>query len=109
MKLSEITEKCGLEIITGVLSDKTANGVYVCDLLSHCMGKIGKDFLWITVQNNINVAAVAHLTEAAAVIFPENISPDENLLKKAEIEGIILLRRAKTAYELCRIIILGTS
>jgi hypothetical protein len=102
MKLNEITEKCGLEIITGEISNKTVSGVYICDLLSHCMGKIRENDIWITVQNNINVAAVAHLAEAAAVIFPENIAPDENLLKKAEIEGIILLRSAKTAYELCK-------
>jgi serine kinase of HPr protein (carbohydrate metabolism regulator) len=103
LKLNEIIEKLDLEIITGGISeDKTVSGVYVCDLLSHCMGKIRENDVWITVQNNINVAAVAHLAEAAAVIFPENITPDENLLKKAEFEGIILLRSAKTAYELCK-------
>ena len=102
--LSEVIEKLNFKILTGDPANLTVDGVYVCDLLSHCMGKINENDIWITVQNNINVAAVCHLAGASAILLPENIMPDEQLLQKAEIEKIVILQSDKTACQLCKLI-----
>ena len=104
MKLIDIINEFGFKILSGDVDDKIAEGVYVCDLLSHCMSKVSENDIWITVQNNINVAAVCHLADAAAILLPEGISPDADLLNKAIKEDIIILQSEKTAYELCNLI-----
>ena len=104
MKLVDIIDSLNLKVLSGNPENTVADGVYVCDLLSHCMSKVSENDIWITVQNNINVAAVCHLADAASILLPENISPDSDLLKKAEQEKIIILQSEKTAYELCNLI-----
>lgn len=76
------------------------HGCYICDLLSYVMSHASKDNVWITVQTNINVVAVASLTEVGCVIIPENIEVEELTLQKAEAEGIILLSAPQTAFEI---------
>ena len=104
MNLTDIINELGFKVLSGNPSDKIVEGVYVCDLLSHCMSKVSENDIWITVQNNINVAAVCHLADAAAILLPEGISPDADLLNKAEKEEIVILQSEKTAYELCNLI-----
>ena len=104
MKLTDIINEFNLTVLTGDAENVIVEGVYVCDLLSHCMSKVNENDIWITVQNNINVAAVCHLADAAAILLPEGISPDSDLLNKAIKENIIILQSEKTAYELCNLI-----
>lgn len=106
MKLTEYIEKLNLKVLVGNPNDLEVDGIYICDLLSHCIGKINENDVWITVQNNINVAAVCHLAGATAVLLPEDILPDEELLAKAIKEEIVILQSEKTAYEIatgCRV------
>jgi len=104
MKLVDIINSLGFTVLSGSPEDKIVEGVYVCDLLSHCMSKVSENDIWITVQNNINVAAVCHLADATAILLPENISPDAALLEKAVKEDIVILKSEKNAYELCNLI-----
>lgn len=78
---------------------KEITGGYVCDLLSLAMGKVQAGDIWITVQTNVNIVAVASLTEAACVLVAENMNVEESVIKKAESEGVVLLRTDKNAYE----------
>lgn len=80
--------------------DKEIDGCYICDLLSYAMSHAAKGNVWITVQTNINVIAVAVLTEVACVILPEGLAPDEIAKAKAEEEGIPVLSTKRTAYEI---------
>ena len=73
----------------------------VCDLLSWVMAKGKEDMVWITVQTNLNVIAVASLHDLACVIIPENIEVPANTIAKANEEGITVLSSEKTSYELC--------
>ena len=43
----------------------------MCDV-SHAMANIKDGNVWVTVHTNINIAAVASLTNTACVIIPEN-------------------------------------
>ena len=101
MKVSELIEKLNLEILTSKeYEDRDVLGCYIGDLLSHVMGKATCGDCWITIMNNINIVAVASLTEAACIILSEGIGADEKIIEKADSEGIVILKSEKTAYQL---------
>lgn len=96
-----------VEIISGkVLTDNSSDlntqvkGVYICDLLSWVMSHAQKGDAWITVLTNVNVPAVALLTEAACVIIPEDIKVEELTLKKANENGILMVGTNLNAFEI---------
>ena len=100
MKISELEKTIKIKIY----SDETEgeiNGVYVCDLLSRAMSKISPGDLWITIQNNVNTVAVAELTEAAVVVFPEGIIPADDVIKTASDKEIVIASSPMSAYEIC--------
>ncbi|MDP4179860.1 MAG: DRTGG domain-containing protein [Bacillota bacterium] len=102
MKVLEFAEKFGMKVWAG--ENKLQNditGVYVCDLLSWVMSHASKGDAWITVHTNLNIAAVALLTEVACVIVPENINVEPETITRAENEGIVILGTDLNSYEIC--------
>ncbi len=99
MKTSELIEKLSLTKLSGE-AEKEVSGCYICDLLSRVMNGCEKGDVWITVQTSLNVIAVATLSDAACVLFPEGITASESVVEKANEEGITLLTSEKTAFEL---------
>ena len=104
MLVSELTDALSLEILCQGDLSKKIDGCYCSDLLSHCMSNIELGNLWVTVQVNINIVAIAVLTELSAIIIAQNMSVEKSVLKKAEEEGITILSSAMTSYELCKAI-----
>jgi len=74
---------------------------YACDLLSWVMAKGKPGTAWITVQNHLNVIAVASMMDFACVILPEDIKADQTVLDKAIEENIAVLTSSNNAYDLC--------
>ena len=100
MKVSELIKEMNLTVkAEGV--DKEITGCYTGDLLSLAMSHIEAGNVLVTVQTNINTVAVVSLTDAACIILPENLNPDENTKMKADGEEIYILSSEKTAYEVC--------
>ena len=64
------------------------------------MSKAQSGDAWITIQGNINVPAVASLTDCAMVIIAENMQLDPQALKRAESEGIPTYITEKSAFQL---------
>ena len=64
------------------------------------MSKAQSGDVWITIQANINVPAVASLTDSAMVIIAEGIKLDDTAKKRAEQEGICVCSSEKSAFEL---------
>jgi len=79
--------------------EREINGVYIGDLLSWVMGKAQADNAWITIMSNINVAAVATLTDVACVILAEGVAMEVDVIKTAEEKGINVLSTSLSAYE----------
>ncbi len=69
--------------------DAKIDSFYIGDLLSWVMGKADTHNCWLTVMNNINVCAVASLTESSCVILC--VQPDESLKQKAIQQNLCLL------------------
>jgi hypothetical protein len=101
MQLKQLIEQLDLTDLTqnADLSRETT-GIYVGDLLSHVMTKAQKDQIWITVQVNINIVAVAALCDVACILIPEGISVGEDVLAKAKEENITILSGKDSAAEL---------
>ncbi len=101
MKLSELKETLELEVLSEGDLSKEIQGCYCSDLLSHCMSNIDSGNLWITVQVNINIVAIAVLTELSAIIISQDMSVDNSVIEKAKQEGITIFKTNLPSYELC--------
>ena len=77
---------------------------YACDMLSWTMSHAKPATAWVTVQNHMNVIAVASLTECACVILPEGIQPETEVLEKAAAENVAVLSSLLSGFSLCALI-----
>ena len=101
MKIKDIAQKLSLTVISGEDNlEREAENCFIGDLLSHVMSHAKSGDVWITVQGNINVIAVASLTDCAMVIICEGMKLDAAALKKAHLEGISVCTSEKSAYNL---------
>lgn len=99
MTVKEIAEKLALvPVCAEENTDREVTGCYIGDLLSLVMSKAQSGDAWITIQGNINVPAVASLTDSAMVIIAEGMKLDENALAKAKMEGIPVYASDKSAF-----------
>lgn len=98
MKLSALTEKLGLTPVTEIYDDREVSGCYCGDLLSWVMGRAREDEMWITVMSNVNILAVAALTDIACIVLAEEVSLEPEVAEKAKQQEITVLRSADTAY-----------
>lgn len=105
MKVSELAKKLNMEVVTNPgFEDRDVSGCYIGDLLSWVMGKAKPGDAWITIMSNMNIVAVATLTDAACIILCEGVMAESAVVDKANTEGIIILRSREDAYSLaCRI------
>lgn len=74
-------------------------GAYIGDLLSWVMGRAQSGNAWLTIMSNLNVLAVATLSDVSCVIMCEGVKPDSEVIKTAEQKNINILTTDKTAYE----------
>jgi predicted transcriptional regulator len=78
---------------------RTIASVYCGDLLSHVMGSAPEGAAWVTVMNNINVIAVASLTDVACVIIAGGGTPATDVLARADEQGIAVFSSADQVFE----------
>lgn len=101
MNVSDLIEKLNLNILTKKdYENKKIDGCYIGDLLSWVMGRANSGDVWITIMSNINIVAVASLTDCACVVLAEGASVEEEIINKADSQDVIILSSDKTSYEL---------
>lgn len=105
MNFEELIKYIDGKLLTQSLKDIKIENVYICDLLSWVMSHAQKGDAWITVLTNVNVSAVAVMTDVACVIIAEGIEVEELTLKKANENGIIIISSQYSAFEICKRII----
>ena len=99
MTVTELCESCGFVAVCLPEPDRTVSGAYIGDLLSWVMGRASSDNAWITIMSNINVAAVASLSDVACVILAEGVKLDEDILATASQKGINVISSPLPAFE----------
>ena len=97
MKLSQIMDFCQLEKVV-FSSDQEISKGYSGDLMSDVMANAKSNSIWITIQAHKNSIAVALIKDIKAILFTNNVSISEEVIKKAEEEDINLLRTHKDSF-----------
>lgn len=100
MTVETLVQKLGLKIFHSGEMERDITGCYCGDLLSWVMGRAQAGEVWCTIMSNQNVAAVAVLSDVACVLLTEGVSPDEDLMKKADIQDITILGTDKSTYQI---------
>ncbi len=100
MTVEKLAQVLNADILTCAEDkDKQVTGCYVCDLLSLAMSKVQAGDAWITVQTNINIAAVAVLTDASCVVVAEGMHIEDSVTAKASSEGVTIIKTQMSAFD----------
>lgn len=99
MDVKTLKEKLDLTLICGDGLERQVTGCYCGDLLSWVMSRAQEGDAWLTVMGNVNSIGVAVLADVACIILTENAALDEEALKRAEQNGVIILTTAKNSYQ----------
>ena len=100
MTVFEIRDALGL-VPLHEAEDRPVTGGYAGDRLSWVMGNAQSGDCWITIMSNRNVPAVCSLTDAAMVIFAEDVTPDPAAMEAAEENGLNFYSSPLSVFELC--------
>ena len=79
--------------------DREVEGVYIGDLLSWVMGRAQSGNAWLTIMSNLNIVAVATLSDVSCILLCEGVTLEESVKTTAESKGINVLTTDMTAYE----------
>ena len=99
--IKTLIEKGGMALLCpGEIPQKNITGCYCGDLLSWVMSRAKEGDAWLTVMGNINSIGVAVLADVACIILTENAALDDDALKRAEQNGVVIMRTAKNTYQI---------
>lgn len=101
MTVNQLVEKLGAYALALPDGEKIVRGCYAGDLLSRVMSKVHRGNVWVTIMSNINVPAVATISDISCVIIAENACPDEEVIAVARARGINILLMNESTYEIC--------
>ena len=101
MTVRDAITRLDLEVLALPDGEREIRGGYCGDLLSWVMTRLQSDEAWVTIMNNVNVIAVASLSDAACVILTENAEVEEAVVDRARERGVNLLRSGLSSYEMC--------
>ena len=104
MTVQTLIDALGLSVFHLAEGDRLISSGYCGDLLSWVMGRAQADDAWLTIMSNVNVAAVAALADVACVVLTEGVTPDDNLLAKAEMQDINLLGTDKSTFQVASVL-----
>ncbi len=99
MTVKQLCENCGFTPICMPEPDRNVAGAYIGDLLSWVMGRAQEDNAWITIMSNINVAAVASLSDVACVILSEDVTLEDDVLAVCREKGVNVLGSNQPSFE----------
>lgn len=104
MTISELCSVLDAKVLSLPDDTREVNGVYIGDLLSWVMGKAKADDAWITIMSNINVVAVASLSDVSCVVLAEGVEPDSDVIATAKAKFVNIISVDKGAYEIAALL-----
>ena len=99
MTIASFVQKTNFRVQCIPCPDKDVSGAYIGDLLSWVMGKAKSGDTWITIMSNVNVIAVASLSDVACIILAEGVTLDDEVRALAEEKGVNVLLSDLPMYE----------
>jgi hypothetical protein len=104
MKINEFAKRIRAEYLTENESDeREITGIYSCDLLSRVMSRAAGGNAWITVHTHLSTVAVAVFAEIPCIVLPEGIEAEEGTVRRAELEGVAIMKTEMSAFEICAV------
>ena len=100
MKVAALQKLLAARVLCGTAQGEF-EGVYAGDLLSRAMSRVEAGCAWVTIMANVNVVAVANLTEPAVIILAENVTMQADVLAAAEENSVLVMTSPMSAYEIC--------
>ena len=100
MTVGELAQRLGAVNLSDAGTGRAVTGGFSCDVISQAMARGFRGMAWITVQANMNALAVAVMVDAACLIFPECATPGEDVIERAQKEGVALMTAEADAFEL---------
>lgn len=79
--------------------DREIEGVYIGDLLSWVMGNAASGDAWITIMSNINILAVASLSDVSCIVLAEGVTVEEDVIATAKDKGVNIVSSELSAFE----------
>ena len=101
MNIAEVCKALELDVVYSGDGAREVEGVIVGDLLSNILGESRENWIWVTIQVHLNVAAVAVLKELPMIILSSNRMPQEDMAEKCREENIALATTRLSSYEVC--------
>ncbi len=102
MTVCELAEALSLSVMTLPDGEREVEGAYIGDLLSWVMGRAREGQVWVTIMTNLNILAVATLSDVACILLCEGVELDAAVKETAEAKGINILSTPAAAYEVAR-------
>ena len=99
MTVTDLQSALSLTPVSLPEGDREVEGAYIGDLLSWVMGRAQSGNAWLTIMSNLNIVAVATLSDVSCIILCEGVTLDESVKNTAEAKGVNVLATDKTAYE----------
>ena len=99
MTINDYIKKIDAEIINDADFSREISTGYCGDFLSFVMGNAPENSAWFTIMNNVNVSAVAHLTDVSVVVLCSNVQPDQQLLERAKQQNINIITTKLDEYQ----------
>lgn len=100
MTVNDLINELSLTPITIPEGDREVEGVYIGDLLSWVMGRAQSGNAWLTIMSNLNIVAVATLSDVSCIILCEGVTLEDSVKNTAEAKGINILATDNTAYSM---------
>jgi predicted transcriptional regulator len=98
MTVENFAKDLGFEVVCMPDGDREVNGAYIGDLLSWVMGRAGQDNVWITIMSNLNIVAVATLSDVSCILLAEGVRLDDEVRRVAEEKSVNVLSTSLSAY-----------
>ena len=99
MTVKELSNDERFSVLSMPQPDREIHGADVGDLLSWVMGRADADNIWFTIMSNINVVAVASLSDVSCVVLTEGVTLPDDVLATAKQKGINVLSTELTTFE----------
>lgn len=99
MTVKDFSELDSIKPLVLADPDREIEGVYIGDLLSWVMGNAASGDAWITIMSNINILAVASLSDVSCIILAEGVTLEDDVIATAKDKGVNIVSSELSAYE----------
>ena len=99
MTVETLAKKDGYKAVTLPCPERDIEGVYIGDLLSWVMGRCESGNAWLTIMSNVNILAVATLSDVATIILTEGVTLPDDIIATAKEKRINILSTEMSSYQ----------